>query len=237
MRRQLLALYVSIGAGVAGVVAFALVRPLIALLVVAAAVVAWKLAVAWQRADPIPMPASLRWAMYIPRGHSPRKLARILAPVAGERVLEVGPGPGIHALAVAAELTPGGTLEVLDIQEEMLDALRRRATKAGISNIVATQGDARSLPYADGSFDAAFIIAALGEMPDPLATLRELRRVLKAAGRLVVAEVIVDPDFVAIDALERHAAEAGFSLERTSGPTISYFARFRPAPAAALGAQ
>lgn len=46
--------------------------------------------------------------MFIPRGHSPKNLMQILKPFVGEGMLEVGPGPGIHALPVAAALLPDG---------------------------------------------------------------------------------------------------------------------------------
>lgn len=129
-------------------------------------------------------------------------------------------------LPVAAALLPGGTLDVLDIQQEMLDALKERAAKKGVTNIVATCGNAMSLPYPNETFNAAYIIGSLGEMPDTVAVLRELRRVLKRNGRLVVAEVIIDPDFVSINQLKSKAAEAGFHHHSTTGPTYSYFARF-----------
>jgi ubiquinone/menaquinone biosynthesis C-methylase UbiE len=166
--------------------------------------------------------------MFVPRGQSPQSLARILRPGAGERILEVGPGPGIHALPIARNLVPGGVLDALDIQPEMLDHLKRRAEKAGITNIVTKQGDAQSLPYPSGTFDGAYMIGTLGEIPDAAAALRELRRVLKTGGRLVIGEAFIDPDYVSLPAVEEKAKAAGFFLERASGPRLSYFALFRP---------
>jgi ubiquinone/menaquinone biosynthesis C-methylase UbiE len=61
---------------------------------------------------------------------------------------------------------------------------RRRALRArdrGLDDITPAQGDARELPYADGTFDAAFLTAVLGETPDRDAALREVARVLKPA--------------------------------------------------------
>ena len=65
----------------------------------------------------------------------------------GERLLEVGPGTGYYALPVAEWLAPGGTLDVLDVQQEMLDHTLRRAGEHGIDNITPTLADARELPY------------------------------------------------------------------------------------------
>jgi ubiquinone/menaquinone biosynthesis C-methylase UbiE len=59
-------------------------------------------------------------------------------------MLEVGAGTGYYSLHVARWLEPGGALDVLDIQQEMLDQTVRRAHESGISNIVPVRGDARS---------------------------------------------------------------------------------------------
>jgi ubiquinone/menaquinone biosynthesis C-methylase UbiE len=113
------------------------------------------------------MPHFLRWVLFLPRGaHSPEALKGILDPRGGERILEIGAGVGIHALPVAAWLLPTGVLDALDIQQQMLHDLKRRAVKAGITNIVATRGDAQALPYPSHTFDAAYMIGTLGEIPD-----------------------------------------------------------------------
>jgi ubiquinone/menaquinone biosynthesis C-methylase UbiE len=67
----------------------------------------------------------------------------------------------------------------------------------------------------------------LGEISDPEAALGELRRVLKPAGRLVVGEVFVDPDFIRLAWLVERARAAGLLLERRTGNPVSYYARFR----------
>lgn len=110
----------------------------------------------------------------------------------------------------------------------MLENLKRRANKNGVKNIVTTQGDAQALPYSDQMFDAEIMIETLGEISDHAAALSELRRVLKPGGRLVVGEAIIDPDYISLSALEEKVRDAGFVLERTTGPRFSYFARFRP---------
>jgi ubiquinone/menaquinone biosynthesis C-methylase UbiE len=174
------------------------------------------------------MPYALRWVLFLPRGpHATGRLLAVLAPRPGERLLEVGPGVGVQALPVARALEPSGVLEVLDVQQEMLDDLVRRARQAGVRNIVARRADARALPYPDESFDAAYLVGVLGEIPDGPAALRELRRVLKPGGRLVIGEAVIDPDYVAPGVLGRMAGDAGFAFERQAGPSLAYFARFR----------
>lgn len=183
----------------------------------------------WSLRHPAPMPHLLRWTLWVPRGnHSPHHLRGILEPQRGERILEIGPGIGIHALSVASSLAPDGTLEVLDVQQEMLDDVMRRAGGAGITTITAKRGDAQQLPYRDSCFDAAYLVGVLGEIPDGDSTLREVRRVLKRTGRLVIGEVWFDPDFVRFAVLKDRAAKASFTLERRLGGSLAYLARFRP---------
>jgi SAM-dependent methyltransferase len=183
---------------------------------------------ALSRRYPGPMPPIFRWGLLWPRGFlSPGRLKAILEPRSGERILELGPGIGVHALPVAASLAPSGTLDVIDIQQAMLDHLARRAARAGVVNIVAKMGDGQRLPYPSATFDGAYLIDTLGEMADAAAVLQELRRTLKPGGRLVVGELFVDPDFVRLRVLESRAKAAGFSFERRTGMALVYLARFR----------
>ncbi len=187
-------------------------------------------AVAWalqQRRSPSACPYSQRFFLDLPRPFLRREtLLDILAPVPGERVLEAGPGTGYYSLHVARAVTPGGQLVVLDLQPSMLDELMRRAEAEGIVNIAPVQGDAQMLPFADATFDAAFLVATLGEIPDQERTLRELRRVLKPGGRLVVGEGQPDPHHVRIDDLRGRAEAAGLRLTSRHGGRLGYLARF-----------
>jgi SAM-dependent methyltransferase len=184
----------------------------------------------WSHRSPAPMPHWIRWALFLPRTfQSADRLKAILQPRPGERLLEIGPGVGIHAVPIAAALAPDGILDVLDVQREMLEDLMRRAGKAGSGNLRAEVGDAQRLPYPDRSFDAAYLISVLGEVPDEHAALCELHRVLKPGGRLVVGEIVADPDFISVRTLKERTAAAGFAFERRLGPGFAYFASFRTA--------
>ena len=181
----------------------------------------------WWRRHPSACPYGLRFSLELPHPFITRsRLREILAPRPGERLLEVGPGTGYHALHVARWLEPGGALDILDVQQEMLDHTMRRARELGISNVVPTRGDARELPYPDETFDAAYLNFVLGEVPDQDAALRELRRVLKPGGRLVVGEALPDPHMVKVDRLREKAEAAGLSFERRLGRPFGYYARF-----------
>jgi ubiquinone/menaquinone biosynthesis C-methylase UbiE len=180
----------------------------------------------WWRKNPSACPYNQRFWVQAPHPFiTRRRLLEILAPRPGERVLEVGPGTGYYSLGVAAALG-SGTLSVFDVQQEMLDHVMRRAGEAGVSNIEPTRGDARSLPYGDDSFDAAFLVTVLGEIPDQQQAIGELARVLRPGGRLVVGELFGDPHMVRLGKLRERAQAAALSFERRLGTPLGYFARF-----------
>ncbi|MFL5909776.1 MAG: class I SAM-dependent methyltransferase [Gaiellaceae bacterium] len=183
--------------------------------------------VVFERVRPMPCPYALRWMVEVPRpGLTPAAVIDALAPRQGEAILEVGPGTGYHSIAVARELEPGGTLHAFDVQQQMLDALMRRAGREGVTNVEPLRGDARELPYGDASLDGAFLQTVLGEIPDGDVALRELHRVIRPGGRLVVGEIVADPHFVRASKLRRRAEAAGFRFERRRGPAISFQAVF-----------
>lgn len=230
MRRHDWTGFAALGAAIAFVAALACGSSRWALAAFIVAAVAGMLTRYWSLKYPAPMPHLLRWTLLVPRrNHSPERLRQILAPRPGERILEIGPGIGVHAVPIASSLAPDGALEVFDVQQAMLDDVMRRAQHAGVANITATLGDARRLPYGDGTFDGAYLVGVLGEVPDGRAALRELRRVLAANGRLVIGEVLFDPDFISLRSLRARARDAGFEYERKLGGFSSYLARFRPA--------
>lgn len=193
--------------------------------VLAAAVVVYAL---WWRKNPSACPYALRFFVELPHPFITRaRLREILSHRPGERVLEVGPGTGYYALHTARWLEPRGTLDILDLQQEMLDHVMRRAEERGVSNIVPTQGDAQALAYAEATFDAAYLTVVLGEVPDQQQALGALRRVLKPGGRLVVGEVFPDFHMVPFGTLKAKAEAAGLSFERRIGGPLGYFASFR----------
>lgn len=180
----------------------------------------------WQ--DTAPFPYSQRWLLDLPLPFLTRtRLDAVLRPREGERVLEVGPGTGLQALHVAPQLGHG-QLDIVDVQQEMLDHVARRAGEQGVGNIEPVLADGHDLPYAAGTFDAVYLVTALGEIPEVPRTLRELRRVLKPEGRLIVGEFF-DRHQVPLSALASEAETAGLVLKRHIGPPFAYYAELRPA--------
>jgi ubiquinone/menaquinone biosynthesis C-methylase UbiE len=181
----------------------------------------------WWRKNPSACPYGQRFWVQAPHPFITRaRLRQALAPAPGERILEIGPGTGYYSLPAASWLAPNGTLEILDLQAKMLDHTLRRAREQGIENMHSTVGDAQQLPFDDGAFDAAYLTAVIGEIPDQGAALRELHRVLKPGGRLIVGELFGDPHWVSPKAMRRNAQDAGLRFERQIGGPLGYFARF-----------
>jgi ubiquinone/menaquinone biosynthesis C-methylase UbiE len=181
----------------------------------------------WWRTHPSACPYGQRFWVEAPHPLVTRgRLLATLDPQPGEHILEVGPGTGYYSLPVARRLGPRGHLDLLDVQHAMLAHTLRRAHALGIDNMTPTRADARAMPYADGAFDGAFLVAVLGEVPDQDAALRELARVVRPGGRVVVGELMGDPHWVRPAVLRRRAEEAGLRLESRIGTPLGYFARF-----------
>jgi SAM-dependent methyltransferase len=200
-------------------------RALRGLLIAAALAVA--AAALWWRRNPSACPYNQRFWVQAPHPIITReRLREVLGAEPGERVLEVGPGTGYYTLDVANWVGPGGAVEILDVQQEMLDHTMGRASEQGLANITPTLADATAMPYEDGSIDAAYLVTVLGEIPDQDAALRELARVLKPGGRLVVGELMGDPHYVSLNGMRLRAAGAGLEFDRRSGNALGFFARF-----------
>ena len=186
----------------------------------------------WWRKNPSACPYSQRFLVELPHpGITRGRLLEILEPRAGERVLEIGPGTGYYTFEMAARLD-GGQVDVFDIQQEMLDHVMREANKRGVTNVQPALGDAQALPYADDSFDAAVLITVLGEIPDQERALRELARVLKPGGRLIVGEMFVDPHMVTLGQAARtwRAGRAVVRAPPRQSPGVLRAAREGAAP-------
>jgi ubiquinone/menaquinone biosynthesis C-methylase UbiE len=185
----------------------------------------------WWRRNPSACPYSQKLWVEAPHPIITReRLREVLAPQPGERILEIGPGTGYYTLDVAEWVGPQGTVEIFDIQQEFLDHTMERARERGLENVVPTQGDATDLPYPDESVDAVLLTAVLGEIPDRAAALREIARVLRPGGRLVVGELFGDPHFTTFNSLQGQCGDAALRLEQRSGNWFAYFARFAAGP-------
>jgi len=100
------------------------------------------------------------------------------------RIADVATGPGTLALMAAGE---GARVSALDFSPMMIENLRRRAARAGITTVEASVGDGQELPFESDAYDGAFSMFGLIFFPERGRGFRELRRVLRPGARAVVA--------------------------------------------------
>jgi SAM-dependent methyltransferase len=175
-----------------------------------------------------PCPFALAWLVDNPlrRRYMGPELDRVgIQP--GERVLELGPGPGAFTVDAARRTQPGGTVVAVDIQPRMIAAVDKRVQEAGLTNVETHVASAYELPVEDGSIDRAFLVTVLPEIPDRQRALAELRRVLKPGGVLSITEEFLDPDYPLARTTERWAEQAGFELAESHGNWWVYTLNFR----------
>jgi len=145
----------------------------------------------------------------------------------GMIVVEIGPGKGSHTIAIAEKVMPGGMVYAVDIQESVVERLRKRVEREGITNIHPRVDDAYNLSFGDGSVDRVVTIACLPEIPEPVRVLKECHRILKTDGLVCLSEIFPDPDYPRRKTEKRWADEAGFELEEEFGNWFIYQLNFR----------
>ena len=108
----------------------------------------------------------------------------------GARVLDLGSGSGMDSFIASLIVGPEGSvvgLDMTDAQRAKAEALRQRD---GVRNVTYVKGFIDALPFEDGSFDVVISNGVLNLMVDKPAALREVARVLRAGGRLAIADIV-----------------------------------------------
>jgi ubiquinone/menaquinone biosynthesis C-methylase UbiE len=117
-----------------------------------------------------------------------RRLVRAaLAAGPGERIIDVGCGPGFFLAELVAEVGPEGFIVGVDASPQMLSLAARRCE--GHDNVVLHQADATSLPVEGSGFDVALCVQVLEYVPDVSGGLAELHRALRPGGRVVIWDI------------------------------------------------
>lgn len=116
---------------------------------------------------------------------------RSLRYVFGPRVLDIACGTGDYSVDIARRVD-GAAVTGLDLSEGMLEVMRTKVSKLGLSDKISTmQGDCTHMPFEDGAFDCVTIGFGIRNFEDRPACLREILRVLRPGGRLVILELSV----------------------------------------------
>ena len=114
-----------------------------------------------------------------------------LGVTAGSTVVDYGCGPGLFALAAARLVGPSGTVYAVDLEPRMVELARRRAAEAGLANVRAVTSDGVRAALPDGVADFILCVQIMhyhAKRTDRVAVARDLRRLLRAEGRVIIMQ-------------------------------------------------
>ena len=195
----------------------------------AAGFLAWR----WiSRVRHLPCPFWLSWMLENPIVEAIRGTRVTLEHIGvrpGERCLDVGAGPGRLTIPAARLVGSQGAVVALDAQPEMLEQLRRRLEQEGLTNVTLAQGDIAlesCLASESESFDRAWLITVLGEIPYGEVALRNLFRLLKPGATLSITEFLPDPHFQRRGTVLRLCGDAGFAPSEFNGSPVAFTQNF-----------
>jgi SAM-dependent methyltransferase len=142
----------------------------------------------------------------------------------GETVLDLGSGAGFDAFLAAREVGKEGRVIGVDMTAEMIERARRNAAATGHHNVEFRPGQIEALPVTDGSVDVIISNCVINLVPDKAAVYREVARVLRPGGRMIVSDVVLDaplPPAIAESVAALTGCVAGASLRSDYLRTIA----------------
>jgi ubiquinone/menaquinone biosynthesis C-methylase UbiE len=125
------------------------------------------------------------WQAQLAEAHS--TVLALASPAPGEQVLDIACGTGLVAFDAAHEVGPDGRVLGIDLSARMVDVAQHRAAQLQMLNCSFARMGAEALALPDASFDLVLCALGLMYMPDPEQALREMWRVLRPGGRVVLA--------------------------------------------------
>lgn len=142
----------------------------------------------------------------------------------GDHLADIGAGSGYHVFKMAA-MVPEGMVYAVDIQEEMLDELRRKKEKNGMANVQVVQGGEQSVNLEENTIDKVLMVDVYHEFSYPVEMLASVKSALKADGKLYLIEYRGEDRGVPIKKVHKmteaqavkELEAAGFRLERNIG--------------------
>lgn len=115
----------------------------------------------------------------------------------GEVVLDLGSGGGLDAVLAAEKVRPTGKVIGLEMSGEMLKKARRNVQELGLTQVEFREGYAEAMPFEDASMDAVLVNGIFNLAPDKMAIFREVLRVLKPGGRVIICEIVLERELSA----------------------------------------
>src|SRR3989344_5322610 len=107
-------------------------------------------------------------------------------PTSPQKILDVGGGTGRYGIRLGQDF-PGVTVYITDILPESLDVARSIAEEVGVTNVEMRQEDVNALGFPDDHFDVVFCDVVIQHLPNVTRAMKEMRRVLKRGGLLIVS--------------------------------------------------
>ena len=140
----------------------------------------------------------------------------------GMKVLDAGCGPGRVTIPIAKKVGPNGTVTAMDIQQKMLQRVKKKALAENLNNIQFLQAGIGEGKLENNKYDRAILVSVLGEIPNRKAAIKEIFNSLNPGGILVITEVIFDPHFQSKKTVIKLTESVGFRLKEVIGNRFAF---------------
>jgi SAM-dependent methyltransferase len=140
----------------------------------------------------------------------------------GMTVIDAGCGPGRVTIPLAKAVGQNGTVAAMDIQQEMLNKVNAKAKIENLTNIKFIHAALGENKLESNSYDRAFLVTVIGEIPHKKEALREIFNALKPGGTLSITETLFDPHYQRLKLMQDLAKSIGFEQQNLFSDIFSY---------------